>query len=134
MVVDATLLLDQLGDPRQGPQARFVTESFWASFQSLLDLDQFRRCQSSLSTAPTRCFQAPGPVTLQSSGPPTDRLPMNTTLPRHLGLAPTLLEQRCGFQTPILQSFKVALHSSWVSHGETVHEKCQNVTILGEPQ
>src|ERR1700730_571741 len=75
MVVDATLLLDQLGDPRQGPQARFVTESFWASFQSLLDLDQFRRCQSSLSTAPTRCFQAPGPVTLQSSGPPTDRLP-----------------------------------------------------------
>jgi len=134
VVVDATLLLDQLGNPRQGPETRFVTENLRTSFQSLLNLGQVRRRQPSLATAPARCSQAPRPCPLQGSSPPTDGLPVNANLPRYLGLTPTLLEQLGGLQAPILEGFEVAFHSPWVSHGKTVHEKCQNVTILGETQ
>lgn len=134
MVVDATLLLDQLGNPRQGPEPRFIPKDFRASFQSLLNLGQVRRRQPRLATTAARCSQAPCPCALQGSSPPTDGLPVNANLPRHLGLTPTLLEQLGGLQAPILESFEVAFHSPWVSHGETVHEKCQNVTILGEIQ
>lgn len=134
MVVDATLLLDQLGNPRQGPETRFVTENLRTLFQSRLNLGQVRRRQPSPATAPARCSQASRPCAFQGSSPPTDRLPVNANLPRYLGLIPTLLEQLGGLQAPILEGFEVAFHSPWVSHEETVHEKCQNVTILGEPQ
>jgi hypothetical protein len=134
MVVDATLLLDQFGNPRQGPETRFVTENLRASFQGLLNLAQVRGCQPSLATAPARCSQAPGPCALQGSSPPTDGLPVNANLACNLGLTPTLRQQLGGLQAPILEGFEVALHSPWVSHGKTVHEKCQNVTILGEAQ
>jgi hypothetical protein len=116
MVVDATLLLDQLGNPRQRPETRFVPENFRASLQSLLNLGQVRRRQPSLATTPARCSQALDPFALKGSGPSTDGLPVNANLPRHRRLTPTLLEQLGGFQTPILQGFKVTLHSSWVSH------------------
>jgi len=134
MVMDATLLLDQFGNPRQGPEACFVTENLGATFQGLLNLAQVRSCQPSLATAAARCPQAPGPCALQGSSPPTDGLPVNANLPCHLGLTPTLLQQLGGLQAPILEGFEVALHSPWVSHGKTVHEKCQDVTILGDTQ
>jgi hypothetical protein len=132
MVADATLLLDQLGYPRQGPETRFVPANLRASFQGVLNLGQILRRQTSPATAPACCSQATGTFAFQRSGPSTHGLPMNANLPRHLGLPPTLLEQLSGPQAPSLQGFKIAPDSPWVSHRETVHEKYQDVTILGE--
>lgn len=134
MVADATLLFDQRGYPPEGPETRFVPQSFRASFQGFLNLGQILRSQTSPATAPARCFEAAGTFALQRSGPSTHGLPVNANLPRHLGLPPALLEQLSGSQTPSLQGFKVAPDSPWISHRETVHEKCQIVTILGENQ
>ena len=40
MVDNSALALDQLGDPRQGPQACLVAECLGAALQSLFDLAQ----------------------------------------------------------------------------------------------
>lgn len=123
MIVDSTFLLDQVGNPRQGPEARFVTDSFRASLQRLFDFDQVLVRQPSLATAAAGCPQAFDSLRFERGCPPTNRLPVHTNFPRHVGLAPTLLEQLCRLQTPAFQGFEVAFHSPWVSHKGTVHEK-----------
>jgi hypothetical protein len=134
MIVDSTLLLDQVSHPWQGPQARLVTESFGASLEGCFDLHPILGRQPRFATTSASCPYAFHPMGLDRGSPPTDGLPMNTNFPRHVRLAPALLEQRRGLQTPGFQGFEIALHSPWVSHETTVHEKHQDVTILRATQ
>jgi hypothetical protein len=134
MVDNSALALDQLGDPRQGPQACLVAECLGAALQSLFDLAQVGSRQAGSPSPATGCLQAFRPRVRECSRPAADGLAMDSDLPRHVCLTPTRLEQLRRLQPPVLQGFKVAFDSSWVSHEETLHEKCQNVTILYDSQ
>jgi hypothetical protein len=134
MVDDSAFALDQLGNPRQGPKAHLVAECLGAAQQSLLDPAQIGGSEAGSPSPPAGCLQPFRPHVRERGRPAADGLAMDSDLPRHIGLTPTRLEQLRRLQPPILQGFKIAFDSPWVSHEETLHEKCQNVTILCDSQ
>lgn len=134
VIVDPTLLLDQLSDPWQGPQSGLVAKRFRATLQSQLDLAQVRGRQPRLTSAPAACLQARGAHLRQRGCPTTHGLPMHSNLSRHFRLTPACLQQLRRLQSAALQGFKVAFDSPRVSHEGTLHEKCQNVTIFCDHQ
>jgi hypothetical protein len=134
MVSDPALLLDQLRYPAGRPQPAGVAQRLGAALQSSFHPPQIRRAQTGFASCPSRLLQTGLASFGQLLGPAAHRLAVNADLPGDRGLAQPLAQEPRRLQSPSFQCFKVASHSTWVSHAPTIPQNRPNVTILYDCQ
>jgi len=134
MVLDAALLLNQLGDPPSGPQPGGVAQGFRTTLQPTFDPPQIRWAEAGLTSCPSRLLQTGFASFGQLSCPATHRLAVNPNSPGDFGLAHPPAQELRRLQPPSFQRFKVTSHSAWVSHTPTIPQNRPNVTILYDYQ
>jgi len=130
VVLDAALLLDQLGDPASGPQPGGVAQRLGAALQSSFHPPQIRRAEAGFPSCPSRLPQTGLASFGQLLGPAAHRLAVNADLPGDFGLAQSLAQELSRLQSPSFQGFKITSHAAWVSHAPSLPQNRPNVTIL----
>jgi hypothetical protein len=131
---DAALFLDQLANALERPKTGRIPEGLCPLLELAPDLLDVALRKLRSTTRSTGLAQAAKTLFLQGGRPTAHRLAMNTYFSCDSGLIPSRPQQPRGLSSPILERFEVSLHSRRIAHAETLHQRCQIVTIFSKPQ
>jgi len=116
VIANLKFLLDQVGHTGTGPQRCLIAQLLWASQQELFEFPPLLLIQARLAAGAAGLPQsrlAFRPVLLH---PARYGLPDHAELPRNLGLSLSTFPQLDRLKATLLQSIKIASHSSRISH------------------
>ena len=116
MILNATLLLDQVSDASCRPKPGFIAQMLGTSLQRLPDTLPVTRSKPRLAAGTARPLQTGTSFPLQLSRPAAHRLPVDAHLAGNFRLVQTLGEQSRRPSATLFQGHKVSSYSGWISH------------------
>ena len=135
MIMDASQLLDHVGDPRQGPQIGLEPVRVSAVAQDLIQALPLRLVDAWLSTGSTRAPKGAGASTLPEPIPAQDALSTGVKSASHGGHDGARGEQLGGLFPSLFEGLKIPTRAKCNSlHGLMVARREPIVTLLCKTQ